>query len=297
MKKWISIIIILLISIVYFANLSYAVDFPVQPKVENFLLLEGDQVGYNIYDGNYVNFIWDELESEGLGESKYLNIYANKIIKPYRAPENQQIIASDMTEDILEYKASNLESGTIYNFIAKAYYIYEDNGVLYQSPLSEPSDSLKVLTDIKIEAFQLENDRIKILWDDVWDTGNRISYKLYISEDAAFEDVTPIYFSESDIGENKIVSTNEEKGKLEYIHQVGKPGTIYYIKIVPLGDDLNINPEGSVIKVSSYLKTNVSKISTTDYVEDWKIDWQPVTINSDSEYSVSYQIFKGIEIA
>ena len=74
---------------------------------------------------------------------------------------------------------------------------------------SVPSNKVKVLTDINIYAYSHGTNKIKIEWDDVWDTNGRIDYKLYVSENESFTNTRPIYIGRQQIGEGKSVTVNE----------------------------------------------------------------------------------------
>ena len=148
----------------------------------------------------------------------------------------------------------------------------------------------------RLKELNSGTNQIKIEWDDVWDTGGRIAYKLYVSENDSFTNTQPIYIGNSQIGEGKAVSINETSGKLEYIHTVRDAGRVYYIRIEPdLGDgEIKRTKYTKTVQACSYILVKTSKVSTTDTGIIWKLEWSPVVTGlSDSSIKVAYHIYRG----
>jgi len=119
-----------------------------------------------------------------LCDSKYLNIYTQEIPKSYRIAKPRSVKAKDVSGNSNSYRLKELNSGTIYYIDATASYTYVEDSKLYRSAESAASNRVKVLTEIDISAYAVSTNKIKIEWDDVWNTDGRIGYKLYISETA-----------------------------------------------------------------------------------------------------------------
>lgn len=252
-------------------------------------------IGYNEFDQYYVDLKWN-VSYPGSAISGYVNFYTQEIAKPYRSGGTRSLRERDVPGNIGEYRLKGLSSGTVYYIDATAYYNYVFNDTTYSSPQSAASNRVKVLTDISISAYALESNKIKIEWDDVWNTGGRIDYKLYISENSSFSNTPPIYIKKGQIGENGPVTVNEETGKLEYIHTARDPGRVYYIRIEPdvADNELKKSQYSRTVAVSSFILVKTTKISTDDSGAVWKLEWSPVVTGlGDSDIKVTYHIYKG----
>lgn len=254
-------------------------------------------IGYDEYDKYYVGLKWDAVFDAGT--AGYLNLYLQEVPKGYRTVTPRTIKERGLTGTSNTHKVKDLKSGTIYYMDMTAYQIYFDSSgeIAYTSPESSPSNRVKVLTDIEIAAYSYGTNQIKIEWDDVWDTGGRIGYKLYISENEAFANTQPIYIGNEQIGEGKAVSVNEKTGKLEYIHTVRDPGRVYYIRIEPeiSNDEIKRTKYTKTVQASSFILVKTSKMSSTNDGIVWKLEWSPVVAGlSDSNIKISYHIYRGI---
>lgn len=259
-------------------------------------------IGYNEFDKYYADFKSDPQEppvNPPAPASVYLNYYLQEVNKPYK-PAKPAILAegnlpAELAEDnILRMK--NLSSGTIYYAYSKAYYAYTLENTTYTSAESAPSNTVKFLTDISIEAVSDGPNTVKIEWDDVWNSGRRIEYKLYVSENNTFANTPAIFIGQDQIGQNGPVTVNEATGKLEYIHTVRDPGRVYYIKVVPdiNETELKRSTESPMVTVSSNILARTTRMSTTDFGTVWKLEWSPVVTGiGDSSINITYQIYKG----
>lgn len=261
-------------------------------------------IGFNDKEGGasgyYADLGWDLLKSPNptpAGLSKYINIYVQEVTKPYKAAKTLEKRERDLPGDTVSLRMMNLNSGTIYFMSAKAYYTYLDGTTTYTSSESASSNTVKVLTDIAINAFSFGTSQIKIEWDDVWDTGRRIDYKLYVSDNSSFANTMPIYISKEQIGPNGPVVVNNTTGKLEYVHTVNDPAKVYYVKVEPDVSDsaLQMTPASSTVMVSSFILAKTTKMSETDAGTIWRLDWSPVITGlNNMGVEVSYQIDKYI---
>lgn len=309
MAKYASIILILAIAAQCgFAGGAYAAN-PPQPAPEK-LRIEAihntppddvqPPIGYNEYDKFYADLKWNPLANPNpnVAQNKYINIYLQEITKPYKPSKPLELRESEkgISGGETSFRLKNLNSGTIYFAYARAYYTYTEGMTTYTSPESLPSNAVKFLTDIEIEAYSCGSRQIKIIWDDVWNVGKRIDYKLYISESKDFSNTPPIYITPGMIGASGPVKVNDTAGKLEYVHTVRDPGRVYYIKIAPdISDpELKKSKESKTLAVSSYILAKTTKMFATDFGVIWKIEWTPViTGMGDSGIKISYQIYRG----
>lgn len=252
-------------------------------------------IGYNEFDQYYVDLKWN-VAYPGSAISGYVNFYTQEIAKPYRSGGTRSLRERDVPGNTGKHRLKGLKSGTVYYIDATAYYNYFFDDTTYSSPQSAASNRVKVLTDISISAYALESNKIKIEWDDVWNTGGRIDYKLYISENSSFSNTPPIYIKRGQIGENGPVKVNEESGKLEYIHTARDPGRVYYIRIEPdvADSELKKSQYSRTVVVSSFILVKTTKVSTDDSGAVWKLEWSPVVTGlGESEIKITYHIYRG----
>lgn len=260
----------------------------------------GDEppIGYGEYDKYYVDLKWDVVFDYSLALGKYLNLYLQEVPKGYRpaAPRTLKERGIPNNSDS-SYRVKDLKSGTIYYMDMTAYYTYEvDGDKVYSSPESAQSNKVKVLTDLEVAAYSHGTNQIRIEWDDVWDTGGRIGYKLYISENDSFSNTQPIYIGNGQIGDGKAVTVNEISGKLEYIHTVRDPGRVYYIRIEPdlKNDEIKRTKYTKTVQASSFILVKTSRVANTDDGTIWKLEWTPVVTGlGDSNIKISYHIYRG----
>ncbi|MCX7920962.1 MAG: fibronectin type III domain-containing protein [Clostridia bacterium] len=303
----IALILLFVIQMISFKEASAAV-YPPQPAPEKLDVKptqSGVQpaIGYNATEGGstgyYVDLGWDSLKPpEALpGVLKYINFYLQEIPKAYKPSKPTILKEKDVAGNATSLRMKDLSSGTIYNISARAYYTYLDGltSTNFTSGESVSSNIIKVMTDIAVTTSSYGTNQIKIEWDDVWNSGKRIAYKLYVSENNTFTNTLPIYITQAQIGPDGPVRVNQSTGKLEYIHNVRDPGRVYYVKIIPDITEAGVKftPETQTLAVSSYILVKTSKMSTTDTGTIWRLDWSPVVtgINS-SDIKISYQIDK-----
>jgi hypothetical protein len=258
-------------------------------------------VGYDPYDKYYADLKWEYPSGFFIPESvgTYLNFYAQEVPKSYRtggariAKERNVRIDSGITSR----RMKDLKTGTIYYFDTTAYYKYTEVDKTMTGTESEPSNRVKVMTNIDINAYSVGNNKIKIEWDDVWNTTGRINYKLYISDSSDFANASPKFIEPTDIGAGKPVQVNQSTGKLEYIHTTDEPGRVYYIKVVPeiMDNELKDYPkESKVMQVSSFILVRTTKMSSSSDGSIWKLEWSPVVVGlGDSDVKIQYEVFKG----
>jgi hypothetical protein len=292
---------------------AFAATNPIQPppaKLRMEALNATDPpIGYNEFDRNYVDLKSDPLAmpdlsaTGGTSADYFINYYLQEVNKGYKPAKSVVLkegnvnanTTGDGTDNQIRLKEMN--SGTVYYTYAKAYYTYIISGTstTYTSGESSASNTVKFLTDIAINAYPFGPNQIKIEWDDVWNSGKRMDYKLYVSENSTFANTQPIYIGQEQISQDGPVTVNEAAGKLEYIHTVRDPGRVYYIKIVPdtTETELKRSPESKTVVVSSYILAKTTKMSTTDEGTIWRMVWSPVVTGlADSSVKVSYQIYK-----
>lgn len=257
-------------------------------------------IGYNEFDKYYVDLKTDELENpSGVGaHRKYLNYYLQEVNKPYKPAKPAVLKMGNVPENPggdNEIRLKDLSSGTVYYTYAKSYYTFNTDTGTYTSGESFSSNTVKFMTDIAINAYSYGPNQIKIEWDDVWNSGKRMDYKLYISESKTFSNTAPIYIGQEQIGPDKAVTVNEAAGKLEYIHTVRDPGRVYYVKIVPdtTETELKRSPESPTVAVSSFILAKTTKMSDSDDGAIWKLEWSPVVTGIGGNVKVTYQIYRG----
>jgi len=268
---------------------------PLNPNVE-------PAIGYSSSDGGasgfYADIGWAGVDNpQGITiTGKYVNVYLEESAKGYRPQTGPVLKEKDMPAGTSPIRVRNLKSGTVYKANARAYYEYaNNNNTIQKSEESAASNTVKFLTDIKLQCITMSTSKIKIIWDDVWNEGKRISYKLYVSENKDFTNTLPIFISEEQIGINGPVILNQADGSLEYEHTVKDPGRVYYVKIVPDISDTEIirNESSNVVLSSTYILAKSTKMSTTDAGTIWRLDWSPVIAGiSSSDIKVQYQIDK-----
>jgi len=258
-------------------------------------------IGYNEFDKYYVDLKSDKLTPpEGVSSPRlFLNHYLQEVNKPYKPVKPSVLKEGNLpasTAENNEVRFKDLSSGTVYYAFSKAYYTYTMETTTYTSSESTASNTVKFMTDIAINAYSYGPNQIKIEWDDVWNSGKRMDYKLYVSENSTFTNSPPIYIGQEQISQSGPVTVNEAAGKLEYIHTVRDPGRVYYIKVVPDTSETEMkkSAESPTVVVSSYILAKTTKMSVTDTGTIWKLEWSPVVTGlADSSVKVTYQIYRG----
>ena len=171
-------------------------------------------IGYNRFDGYYADVKWDALylplSSPYYFNTGYTKFYTREIPKPYKGGGarsfKEQIVVTNTDGEFKneQHRLKNLKSGTIYYIDTTAYcdYNYDQGSNITKGtgPESTASNRIKVMTDINVDAYSIEDNKIKIIWDDVWNTDGRIDYKLYVSEDKSFSNTPPLYVRKGQIG-------------------------------------------------------------------------------------------------
>ncbi len=291
----------------YSGNGVLAAEIPTQPAPSNLsiaaLNASEPPIGYSASDGGqsgyYADIAWKVNNPALSGISlvgKYVNIFLEESAKGYKPAKNLSF--KDLPGDVNPIRMRDLKSGTVYKANATAYYKYTDGIATNElkSPESASSNTVKFLTDINLQCLTTGTDKIKIIWDDVWNDGKRISYKLYISENKDFSNTFPIYINETQISENGPVILNKADGTLEYNHSVSSAGRVYYVKIVPEITDTEIikSAETQTVLVSTFILAKTTRVSTTiDGSTIWRLDWSPVVTGiSNSNIKVKYYINK-----
>lgn len=254
-------------------------------------------IGYDAADGGqsgyYADIQWQVPNPAG----KFVNIYLQESPKGYRPGSSIFLKEKDLPAGTIPVRMRNLKSGTVYTASAKDYATDVDplTGQVYKSGESESSNLLKFMTDINVQCMTTGTDKIKIIWDDVWNDGKRINYQLYISENKDFANTLPITVTQQQISATGPVYANQTDGTLEYEHTVKDPGRVYYVKIVPVISDTSIvkTSQTKTVLVSTYILVKTSRVSTTDDGTIWRLDWSPVITGlSSTNITVQYQINK-----
>jgi hypothetical protein len=292
----------------YGVNTVFAADIPVQPAPTNLNITALNPnteppIGYSATDGGesgyYADMSWNVAnpgQQQGITlAGKYVNLYLEESQKGYGTAKTT--VVKDLPGDTTPSRIRNLKSGTIYKANAKAYYQYTTAAGtnILKSAESVSSNTLKFLTDINVQCVTAGTDKFKIIWDDVWNNGKRINYKLYVSDNKDFTNTLPIYITDEQIKDNGPVVVNKTDGTLEYVHNVSDAGRVYYVKIVPDISDPDIikTPESHTVLVSTYILVKTTRMSTTnDGSIVWRLDWSPVvtglsTTNIKVQYSVN----------
>lgn len=279
----------------------FGAEYPRMPRPEKMRMDENSTapLGYNEFDGYYFDLAWDPLKDPTppiAGINKYVNLYLQEVTKPYRPSKPVIKKEASIADGITNMRLKDLLSGTIYYAYGKAYYTHTEDSNTYTSVESEQSNMVKFLTDIEINAYSYGQKQIKIEWDDVWNSGKRIDYKLYISESSNFTGTPPIYIRQQNIGPEGPVTVNQASGKLEYIYTVRDPGRVYYIRIAPdiTEPELKKNEYSPTVAASSFILAKTTKMSVTSVGTIWKLDWSPVVTGLNSSgVEISYHIYRG----
>lgn len=285
-----------------------AASIPAQPAPEKLKITPLNPntepaIGYNSETGGpsgfYADIGWDNVaDPQGISiTGKYVNIYLEESAKGYQPAKPAALKEKDLPANVTTVRMTNLKSGTVYKANAKAYYEYSDplTSTRYKSDESAGSNTVRFMTDIKLQCITMDTNKIKLIWDDVWLDGKRINYKVYVSQNKDFTNTLPIYISDEQIGVNGPVIENHSDGTLEYVHTVKDPGRVYYVKIVPDISDTEIkkNDASNTVVTSTYILVKTTKMSTSDAGTIWRLDWSPVVTGiSDANIKVQYQIDK-----
>ncbi|MDP4180047.1 MAG: S-layer homology domain-containing protein [Bacillota bacterium] len=253
-------------------------------------------IGYNEFDNYYADLKWDQVTYPDDAVAGYVNINLLEINKPYKPAATTELKERDLPGGTTQMRLKDLKSGTIYNATLTAYHTHTDGKTTYNSALSVPSNNVKFMTNINLMASSYGVNQLKIEWDDVWNSGRRIDYKLYISENPDFSNIQPIYIGQEQIEPLGPIKVNQVSGRLEYLYTVNDPGRVYYIKIVPDVTEaaLKKTDESGVVMASSFIIARTSKVSENETGDIWRFDWSPVVSGlSSTDINISYQIYRG----
>lgn len=231
--------------------------------------------------------------------SKGLDFYINRV----------EWGSGDVTEDIMqvplnpsvtsfltnEYLPNTLDNGTIYEVYGRSWYTFGDNGMYSSS--SQKSIAARFLTDIDVTVELVPGtNTLKIVWDDVWDIGGRISYRILISDTQGFTQPATIPdILSSQIGTaDSPVTVNTSAKKLEYLYEDALPGREYAIKVVPLVDtEVNTMSVDTIVPVT--IKTDIllkaQKVGATSDGVIWKLFWNPI-VKGDVYSTVDYELYR-----
>lgn len=290
----------------------YGADIPVQPAPTGLAITPTNTpepaIGFSLTDGGesgfYADIGWGNLAnpsgSAGINIlGKYLNIYLEESPKGYRPARPAYAQEKGLAAETKPIRMKNLKSGTVYKANAKAYYEYINtnipNSQVAKSDESAASNSVKFMTDINVQCFTAGTGKVKVIWDDVWVDGKRISYQLYVSEDKEFKNTFPISITEDLIGENGPVVLNQTDGTLEYVQNVKNSGRVYYVKIVPVITDPTIvkSTQVKTYATSTNILVKTTKMFKNDSGTVWKLEWSPVLTSlsgAESNVKVEYEI-------
>ena len=201
------------------------------------------------------------------------------------------------TQSINEYTPETIKHGCIYETYVKAAYKYNTTEGQY-TVQSQKSNPVKFLTglDVSLELVPGTNN-IKIIWDDVWDSTGRISYRIMISDTQGFTQPPPVPdIVASEIGQpGSPVVVNASVRKLEFIYTHALPGREYAIKIVPL-PNIDVacatSEEIPAITIKTDILLQASKVGfTNDGGVIWKLSWNPI-VKGSTFARVDYELYR-----
>jgi len=312
-KKILSLVLVILFTSAYIftwnfsLDTAFAAEYKTQRPPEKLRVDYGTDkgIGYNQYDGYYVDLTWNYPTGFiVLGSiNTYLNIYKQEVPKQYRSSSGVRQLAEGgilvERQNPLSptgHRIKGLKSGTIYYMDVTAYYRYNLNNEIRSSIESQASNRVKVMTNIAIEAYSSGMNEITIEWDDVWNSNGRIGYRLYVSDSESFNNTAPIYIDSTNIGPGRPVQVNEAEGKLVYKHTVREAGRVYYVKVEPVVNDSELQDypkESETVSVSSFILVRTDKVSSSADGSIWRLTWSPVYAGLDDRINVKYEIYKG----
>ncbi|HHW00864.1 MAG TPA: fibronectin type III domain-containing protein [Clostridiaceae bacterium] len=312
-KKILSLVLVILFTSAYIftwnfsPDAAFAAEYETQRPPEKLRVDYGTDkgIGYNQYDGHYVDLAWDYPAGFIVQGSinTYLNIYKQEVPKQYKSsPGGRQLAEGGILVERqnplspTRHRVKGLKSGTVYYLDITAYYRYYMNQETRNSMESSASNRVKVMTGIEIEAYSSGMNELTIEWDDVWNSNGRIGYRLYVSDSESFNNTAPIYIDPANIGPGKPVQVNEAEGKLVYKHTVREAGRVYYVKIEPIISDNELQDypkETGTVAVSSYILVRTDKVSSSADGSIWRLTWSPVYAGLDDRVNVKYEIYKG----
>lgn len=191
-----------------------------------------------------------------------------------------------------------IPSGTIFYAKIRSVRVLQDQtgSVVYYSSYS---NTIVFLTPIFVECYTNAEDAIDIVWDNVYYSGKRIDYDIYVSKDISF--TTPTKYQ---IDGDRITLLQSQKPggrveilpgrKLKYTAAGLSPSSLYYVKVLPRNlpqeviwrdPQTYIPPNIKVIgEAATYIQAEAQRIA--DNVV-W-LRWAKVSIAEND-----YEIYKG----
>ena len=249
----------------------------------------------------YASLKWDDAVFPSEAEEKYIQLGFNEV-----AYGTGRLITDALTVvlpgsaveyGVTEYYPEGIKNGTIYQSTVRSSYV-APSASGQTRVTSHRSNPAKFLTGINVSLELIPGtNHIKIKWDDVWDTGGRINYRILISDTKGFTQPDPIPdITAAEIGRSDSnVTVNSEEHKLEYIYTAALPGREYSIKVVPLPNpdvacvsEEEINPV--TIKTDILLKAKkVGYTSEGDII--WELFWNPI-VKGSTFTRVDYELYR-----
>jgi hypothetical protein len=171
-----------------------------------------------------------------------------------------------------------LKSGTIYYARVTAFHRHVRDGVetIHESL---PSSTVIFMTELDVQVKPAGTDEIEIKWDDVYYGTRRISYDIVISESKDFVQARTFSVREENISASGPVIPVLSERKLSFTARGGdfgmRPGTIYYVKIKPIINDLQVRYNTETPTMVGYTRIVAAMTKMSD--EWWKLEWNPVT--------------------
>jgi hypothetical protein len=249
----------------------------------------------------YAKLSWDAMSFPSEADETYIDLGLSEI-----ASGSGQLVTDalkislpgDETDyELNAYSPEGIKHGTIYEATVKAWYKVNVVTGSYMVN-SQKSNPAKFLTNIHVSLELVPGtNNIKIKWDDVWDTGGRINYRILISDTKGFTQPPPIPdIVGSEIGESgSAVTVNNEENKLEYIYTSALPGREYSIKVVPLPDasvDCAIEDEIPSVTIKTDILLKAQRVGyTNEGGVIWKLFWNPI-VKGATFTRVDYELYR-----
>lgn len=288
--SWI-LLVLWLMQIVPFQQAAFATP---QAKPENVMIKEvgGEpSIGYDPNPQNlgyYADIQWEAPVFTG--PYRYYDVYYKKNGETFQK-------WSSLPSSATETRLSELDSGTVYHTYVRAVHAHADDDPdypdqIHASPVSE-DDEVLFLTGIDLEVLPESTEEIQIIWDDVKYNQNRIGYRIYIAQSRDFATTSPIEVYPQDIGDSGVVKPISDN-KLSYIVKNRRPGTVYYVKIVPIVYDQRIKvcPEQKIGIGYTYIPAAMNRVSAGDQHDIWKMEWARVTSSVSGTQETEYTIMQ-----
>ncbi len=294
MKKKISLILLLTLMIQIFPC-GQGVFATTQEKPGNVRVKEVDGeyvIGYNSDSqdlGYYADIEWDIPTFDGV--SRYYNVYYKKNGESY-AQYGSSILSSNQ-----EIRLSQLDAGAIYHAYVDAVHVHADDDVNYagqtHSSNATEDDEVLFLTGVDVQVNPAGTNEIDIIWDDVKYNGSRIGYEIYISQSKDFATTVPIEVLPQDVSSSGAIQPYGNN-QLIYTAKNKSPGTVYYVKILPIvsNQEIAICPETKVAIGYTYIPATMSRVSAGDDYDIWKMQWERVTSSVSGTDETEYVVMQ-----